>query len=203
MSLSTYSDLVAAIGNWLNRSDLSARIPEFIALAEAEFNRRIRTMDMEQRAYATVSNAIALPSDFNGMAAIKVDETSVAFLPKNDFFRLELTGPAAPKFYTIADGQIFLTPTPTSGNVTIDYYAKIPALTVSNPTNWMMTEHPDLYLFSSLVQAEFYGWNDDRLPLIKARCEEIIDQIEAQEDKKSYGSAPLAPRLQAGAWLNT
>ena len=43
MAISTKSELHTAVTNWLNRSDLTSRIPEFITLAEASFNRNLRT----------------------------------------------------------------------------------------------------------------------------------------------------------------
>ena len=36
MALTTYTELKAAIADWLNRSDLTSQIPDFITLAEAE-----------------------------------------------------------------------------------------------------------------------------------------------------------------------
>lgn len=202
MVLDDHPDLVAAIGNWLGRADLTARIPDFIKLAEVEFNRRLRTMEMEIRVSYPIAASIALPADFLGLRSVSVANTQVSYLPANDFDRLNLIGPDVPKFYTIADGFIWFTPVPASGTTTLNYYQRIPALTSVNTTNWLMTAHPDLYLFSALAQAEFYGWNDDRLPLIKARIEEVFAQIEGLEDQRTIGAPPLAPRLQAGAWLN-
>jgi len=54
MAISTFAELKTATANWLDRSDLTDRIPEFIALAEARFNRNLRIRDME-----TVSTAIS------------------------------------------------------------------------------------------------------------------------------------------------
>ena len=54
-----------------------------------------------------------------------------------------------------------------------------------------MTKYPDLYLFGALVQAEFYNWNDDRLPLIKARLEEIMGQIMSNVQRERYGGRSL------------
>ena len=39
MALGTFTELKDAIADWLDRSDLTARIPDFIALAEARINR--------------------------------------------------------------------------------------------------------------------------------------------------------------------
>ncbi len=36
MALTTYTELKTSIGDWLNRSDLTTAIPDFISLAEAQ-----------------------------------------------------------------------------------------------------------------------------------------------------------------------
>ena len=56
MALGTFTELKDAIADWLDRSDLTARIPDFIALAEARINRelRIRPMEVRSTMYATV-----------------------------------------------------------------------------------------------------------------------------------------------------
>jgi hypothetical protein len=57
-----------------------------------------------------------------------------------------------------------------------DYFQAIPAL-VTGSTNWLMTVHPDLYLFGSMCEAEAFGVNDERMPMWKARRDEIFDEI--------------------------
>ena len=42
MALDTYTGLKASIADWLNRPDLTAVIPDFIVLCEAEAKRRLR-----------------------------------------------------------------------------------------------------------------------------------------------------------------
>ena len=42
MSLSNYSDLQTALGNWLDHSLYSARYGDFVTLFEATANRRLR-----------------------------------------------------------------------------------------------------------------------------------------------------------------
>ena len=43
MALSTYTELKASVADWLNRTDLTSVIPDFIALAEAQIERTLRT----------------------------------------------------------------------------------------------------------------------------------------------------------------
>jgi hypothetical protein len=191
MALTNYTDLVAAINGWLNRSDMTAIAPDLIALAEAEFNRRLRTIEMEGRATATLAGeAIALPADFMGLRSISVDNTFFEQISAQELFDIP-TSARLPRFVAVTDGQFFFRPAPASGTVKIDYYQKIPALTVANPTNWLMTKHPDLYLFAALAQAEFYNWNDGRLPVVKARTEELIEQINDETHRARYGNRRL------------
>ena len=49
MAITTYSELQTAIDNWLARTDLAGRSPEFIALAEARMNRELETRSQEKR----------------------------------------------------------------------------------------------------------------------------------------------------------
>lgn len=194
MALSTYANLLTAVASWLNRADLTATIPDFIRLAEAEFNRRLRTIEMEARVTATLtSDAVAVPADFMGLRSISIANTALEYVPPSEIFEDISTG-GYPTRYTVTDGQFFFRPAPSSGDVDIDYYASIPALTVSNTTNWLMTKHPDLYLFATLAQAEFYGWNDDRLGLVKGRVDELIDQINAATHRERHGGRRLTAK---------
>jgi hypothetical protein len=43
MTIATYAELVSEMGDWLNRTDLTAKIPTFVRLFEARMNRRLRS----------------------------------------------------------------------------------------------------------------------------------------------------------------
>ena len=45
------------------------------------------------------------------------------------------------------------------------YYKKLDALSDSSPTNDILTNYPDIYLFGSLAEAELYLKNDQRAGL--------------------------------------
>lgn len=196
MALANYSDLLAAINGWLGRADMNTIAPDLIALAEAEFNRRMATVEMETRASLTLTTeSVALPDGFNGIRAISMDETSFEQVTPQYLFDLSSTVAGSPYYFAITDGQIFFRPVPTSALLTIDYYADIPALSPTNTTNWLLTAHPDLYLMASLMQAEFYLWDDKRIPLIKSRVEEIFAQIEQDTAATRYGGRTLVQRM--------
>jgi hypothetical protein len=79
--------------------------------------------------------------------------------------------------------------------MTMLYIRRIPPLTAAAPTNWLLTLAPDLYLYGCLMQANIYGWQDERVPGFKALYEEAIEELKRDGDNRRWGSAPLAPRL--------
>src|SRR5436190_24024474 len=67
MAITTYAELQAAAANWLVRADLTARIPEFIALAEARLNRVLRARLAETEVALTATpgvRTLPLPAGF-------------------------------------------------------------------------------------------------------------------------------------------
>ena len=63
MALSNYSELQSSIADWLNRSDLTNQIKDFIALAEAEINSKLRIRKMISSTTITVdSETESIPS---------------------------------------------------------------------------------------------------------------------------------------------
>lgn len=152
MSISTYAELVTAVDNWMHRSDLSARAPEFIALAEAKFNRELRVEDMVDEYTGTISvSEITLPADYLEAISLSVGDDPFEFRPRTVFFTLE------GKYYTRQGSKLLLADDITaSTDVSLIYYQRIPALTALNTTNWLLTAAPDLYLYGSLLEAVPY-----------------------------------------------
>ena len=197
MAIATWADLQAAIANWLDRSDVAARIPEFIALAEADLSRRLRVPQMQARAEHVCSGGAArvpYPEDARQLSAVMARHggrvMELEQRPLTALVSMYGDGAGAPVAYALADEQIWLFPAPFDGTVIeIVYYRDIPHLSDSRPTNWLLSSAPDLYLMASLLQAEFFGWNDQRLPIIKDRVDEIVAEMNLEGVKKARGSA--------------
>jgi hypothetical protein len=142
MALSNYTELQASVGDFLNRSDLSTVIPDFITMAEAELNRTLRVREMSVRTQAPIdSQYVKLPADFLGMRNIDLLTDPVTPLSYKNLQNLDrhrasdATG--KPIYYSIMQNNIEFAPAP-DGDYTIEivYYQKIPALSAFS-TNWL------------------------------------------------------------------
>ena len=154
MAITTYAQLQTAAANWLDRTDLSARIPEFIELAEANFNRVIRQPDMvaKDNSFSLAAQYTTLPTDTLEIIRIVVDLTPVIVLeymtPEEiSERRIVMSGTGKPYYFTTVGGatnQLEILPTPDSTYTSsIVYYTRIAALTDSATSNWLLAAHPD------------------------------------------------------------
>jgi len=193
MSITSYSELQTAVGNWLDHGLFTARIPEFIALFEAAANRRLRVRQQEVSTTLTPSSgSVALPSDYLAWRRVTWTGSTRVELQYVHPSYLQAAYPSSPsdvpRIFTIEGATLKVRPVDDT-SLEFDYLQKIPALSDSATTNWLLTAHPDLYLFGALVEAEMFGVNDERAPLWKARRDEIFDEIEKLSNKSRGAGA--------------
>ena len=200
MAISTFAELKTAAANWLDRSDLTDRIPEFIALAEARFNRILRIRDME-----TVSTAIStvagtreysLPTGFVQMKEFHLTTdpiTPLSYVTPEMMSRMwagSATG--KPQVFTIIADNVRLGPSPDSVYTTsMLYYKKFTALSDDATTNDMLTNNPDVYLYGTLLEAEPFIMNDERVALWATAFKQAIDDIQFQDNKDRHSGSQL------------
>ena len=191
MALQTYPDLKAAIAEWLKDASLATRAADFIALAEDEFRTDLVMPDMETTVSISGTNPIPLPDDFDSLRAIASSDIAWRTLTQTslaEFYDLPSYGAGSPAKFAQDGTSLYLWPVPAvPATLTLSYRAKLPSLSDAVPMNWLLTQYPTLYLYASLLHAEFYGWNDERLPLLKAYVEERTSKINAAGTRKKYG----------------
>jgi hypothetical protein len=126
-----------------------------------------------------LSGQAALPSDYLAWRRCTwtgSTRNELTWVHPSYFQQAYPTQPAdIPKLFTIEAGVLSVMPL-NSTPLEFNYYQKIPGLQ-ANTTNWLMTAHPDVYLFGSLAEAENFGVNDERMPMWKARRDDLFDEI--------------------------
>ena len=200
MAISTFAELKTAAANWLDRSDLTDRIPEFIVLAEARFNRILRIRDME-----TVSTAISttggtreysLPTGFVQMKEFHLTTdplTPLAYITPEMMTRLWAgSSSGKPEVFTVIADNVRLGPSPDAVYTTsMLYYKTFTALSDDATTNDMLTNNPDVYLYGTLLEAEPFIMNDERVQLWATAFKQAIDDIQNQDNKDRHSGSQL------------
>ena len=181
-----YTQLKSNIADFLNRSDLTAVIPTFIDLAEAQMERPLRVRQMVGRSTASIDTQYsALPADFLEAKTFKITSSNpiqpLDFLTPeqmDDRDQIQGSAPGMPKFFTIIGNQIRVSPSPDATyTAELVYFAKLDKLSDSVTTNWLLTSSPDAYLYGSLMQAAPYLKDDERVAVWGTLYNTAIESI--------------------------
>ena len=203
MTISNYGNLKSAIADTLDRQDLTSVIPQFVSLAQAQFNRKIRSHRQITRGSLTINTQFeALPADWLETIRITMDANPIRVLTQISMddltrYRTAIDNTTdAPVYFAHNGTDIELFPTPsTSYTGEITYYAKITALSADGDTNWLLTNNPDVYLYGSLVHTAPYLREDPRLAVWAGLLAQGMDEIENETAAARFGS-PLRMRMR-------
>lgn len=205
MAISTYSELQSAVGDFLNRQDLTTVIPTFIALAEADLNRSIRHRSMLTRSTATIDTQFtALPTDFLEAKNIQLNSEPITVLRYVTMEHADLVrqrNPTGqPVYYSIVGDTLEVVPVPdASFTAELTYYKKLTALSDSDTTNWLLSYHPDVYLYGTLMQSAPYLKDDQRIPIWGSLYRQYLADVNASSDKAEFSGSAL--HMRPRTWI--
>ncbi len=218
MSLDSYSNLQTAIASFLNRADLTSVIPDFITLAETQMIRRLakgwqegkslpRRMVTRNAAFSIDAELVDLPSDFLGPLALSIDDEAIklVYLKPESMAHTKAqrgTSPISdvPRAYSVVGSQFQFLPSPdTTYTGTLVYWAIPTALSESNTANWILTYHPDVYLYGALTQSAPYLVDDARLTVWGTLFTAAIEDVLNSDPMPNNGAAL---RTDEALWFN-
>jgi hypothetical protein len=204
MALSTYAELKTTIANWLNRSDLTSEISDdFIVLTEADLNAKLRIRQMHAQTTITIdAETETVPTGF-----LQVRDFYI--LSNGQKFPMTFISPAqmdavkassttgAPSSYTILGSTFRFAPRPDSTySGVLNYYKKFDPLTSSNTTNYILADHPAVYLYGSLFHAANFlgGFDPNQVQQWSQMYQTALERIELNDREDAYSGSPLQIR---------
>ena len=216
MALTTYTELKSSIANWLNRDDLTTEIAgDFIALAESDFNAKLRIRQMEQVDTITINaETVTVPTGFIGVRSFYILSGSTKYhlsyiTPANLISIKGGSTSGLPRTYTIeSDNGIEsfrFAPSPdTTYTGYLQYYKNFTALSDSNTSNYILANHPAIYLYGSLYHASNFigGMDHNQTQQWLGMYSAALERCENNDRQDSYGGAPVVQRTDVGTDLS-
>lgn len=203
MAIANYTDLQTSIASWLVRTDLTAVIPDFITLAEGRIARDLRLRrQVTSVNLSTVASTqtVALPSDFleaenlsitsgypPGALSVVTPEILDRTFPNNI-----LAG--QPVVYAIIGDNLAFGPTPDAVyTVKLQYYQRFEALSTAG-TNWLLTNHPSLYLNACLVEGHAYLQDEAKARAYNERYAADVEMLQTTDDASLRSGSAMRVR---------
>jgi hypothetical protein len=205
MTITNYTNLRAAIADWLLRDDLTAVIPSFIALAETQMQREIRHHKM------VATSTLSLSSRYTNLPADWLQTTRLELVADRSY-RMELVSiddllqlrqgngasSGRPQYFSHVGEQLEVFPAPDGiYSAELLYHQKIPVLSDVAPTNWLLTDYPDAYLYGALMQAAPYLDDDQKMQVWAGLYASAVNSINAETKKARYSGAGMRIRINS------
>jgi hypothetical protein len=205
--IADYAELQTSVADFLNRDDLTAAIPTFIRLCEARIDRELTHWRQERRSTALLDAQYStIPTDFLRPIRLQLLDTytgevapiSTAQMLQMRQDRNDRTG--RPEYYALTGGSLELFPTPDDTyDASLVYYGRVPALSDTNTTNWLLTEAPDVYLYGSLLHTAPYLKDDARIVLWEGLFSQGLNTLNVSSGDAKYGGTGLRMKTRRGA----
>lgn len=203
MALANYTDLIASVASWRNRTDLTAQMPDFVALAESRIARDLKLR--KQNTAGTISTsastrAAALPADWISFESLNVDGSSDSLLRFVSMEYLDLQFPengfsGKPVVYSIEGDNVMFGPMPDDVyTINVNYLARFPALQ-ANSTNWLMTNHPNVYLYACLLEASLFIMDDEGAKKWGALYTGAVEATQKFDDQSTHSGSAMRVRF--------
>jgi len=206
MALTNYTTLKASIANWLNRSDLSDEIADdFIVLTEADFNSKLRVRKMIASADVTINaETAALPTGFLQVRDFYILSGStkypLRYMTPSQMDQVKGTSTTGiPQAYTILGDNFRFMPRPDSTYTgKLNFYKKFDALSGSNATNFILENHPAIYLYGSLFHAANFlgGYNPQQIQTWQQMYATAMERLELNDREDQFSGSPLQIRSE-------
>ena len=192
MKIESYSGLITALGDWLNRTDLNDRAETFIQMAEKRLSRDDRVRDLARTPLEVSGGSAELPADFLSLETLTHtgDETAQirmgSMMNVRDERRHRRSG-GQPRVAAVEGDTLYLGP---SADRTYDmelvYWRGFTPLGTGNLSNWLLAEHPDIYLYSSLVESAPYIREDTRIEVWNMYRETALEELRLRNESRQF-----------------
>ncbi len=205
MALSTYSELLSTVANYLNRDDLTAFIPTFITLTENRLNRELRVRANMVRAITTTTAGQAFydfPSDMIELRNITYDNNSQSHAlrylsPESVSREYGTVVSGQPRAYTNLGNDLKLVPSPDAAySISINYYSQLRSLSDNVTTNDVLTQYPSLYLFGACLEGAIYLNDTEQTNRFGSVFQKALDDVQRAEEAARYSGTVMTTSIQ-------
>lgn len=197
MALGNYTELQAFIETRAKHTGITADIPDFIAMAEAKLNTKLRLREQEQMAYAdtTADRYYQLPTGFIELLDLRMKEQAqddrylqpLLFTSPQEISRY-YGDSSRPSRYTLRK-NLELNRIPDQTYRLQMHYLKSWDI-ATELTNWLLTNYPQIYVFATLVEVFDHLEYENKLAISAAKLQAAIEEAQAL-DERSRNDAQL------------
>lgn len=206
MAISNYTELKAAVATWEDIDpSLDSIMDDILIMANDTLNNglemgmaqvpALRVREMETVASLTPTNGVcALPDDYlqyrRVVESMSLRRALSYITPGQADESYPDRGSGISSAFTIIGGSLYMFPL-SSNDIELTYYQKIPDITATNATNWLLTKRPMIYLHACLLQVGIARRDDGLVQRSAQLVASIAAAMRSGDEMANYAYAPV------------
>lgn len=206
LSNPTYAALTTSIATWARRTFSADQTDEFIALAEADMNRKLGSNYLRKTTTTVNTDASGVGTIPTG--AVRIESITRAVLGSLPMKQVSWDSFVTwNPFQTANDAQVYalkgssfyVTPV-TDDDFTVVSWQKLTALSSGNTTNWLLLLAPDIYLAKCRAIQCAFNEDEARAAAFNAQADEFLHDLLIQAQVAEYGAATMVLDTVEPVW---
>ena len=193
----TYSELQTNVVGYLHRNDIAAKVPSFISLAESFLFRELQIKELQISVTGTTTDEYAdLPSDFGTLsrltASVSGREYSLDYKAQ-----AESATKTVPDSFALENDKLRIWGAGTGQAYKLYYIPNVQPLSGTVPTNWLLDNAADLYLYASALEGAKHVRNQAEIEKLTPLVIGLLDSVKRFADRRAQpvtGSMQIKPR---------
>lgn len=172
----TYAELTDHVADWLHRPDLTVRIPEFVAMGENWLNRKLRIWPMLTNETATLyANAatVSYPASAAWIQDVYLDGEKLSL---GSGLNPDPDDKGEPQEWE-PQTSFLLVDRYADQTYTLDLRYAQKFNIAADSINWLLRNAPEAYLYASLMHANQYVIDDQRLATAAGQAQAIVAEL--------------------------
>jgi hypothetical protein len=177
----------------LNRSDITDSLADtFIDQGISRIQRSLRVPSMEKKhtySFTSSTSQVNLPSDFLEAIDVYFANTALSRLPMREINAMKGAAEVGtPRFFAREQGVLLLYPYPSSGSLTLNYYASFTDMSSDTDENILAAIAADLITYAALTYASDY-YLDERASLFEQKYTQFMSELQEQANDAETNGA--------------
>ncbi|RQO57037.1 hypothetical protein DBV14_09515 [Variovorax sp. KBW07] len=196
MAITSFTGLKSAVANWMNRGDLDAVIPDFIALAESRIatDLRVRRLLTTVTLNTAANGTLPLPTGWLAFESLRLNGRPVDFMTSEQLAAQFTDGAGRPSYYTVEADQLVFGPAPDGVYpVVARYYKQLEPLATTNE-NWLLTSKPNVYLYAALAEGALYVKKPDEAASWAGLYGGVVEAMHTDDETAKHSGSTLTVR---------
>ena len=201
MPFSNLGELKQEIQDWMDRTDIAGKSDDFVTLAEAGLNRKLSALEVDTTLTGTTDSRTIDLASLGVLVPLSLwmndygREIEILKLADGDFPVIETAG--KPSIWaSLNDDIVFDRPLGGAYSFRLHHTVKFD-LVEDDDTNWLLTNHPDVYLAACIVWGAGFVDDNPKIARYSALLTDFINDVNRQERKKNKGTATVDAGLSS------